>query len=90
MAGGHFGDFPAVHTYGGQFIQYSIFGNLFEITSKYRPPIMPIGRGAYGIVWYVAKLIVLFLLLHSFSFRFDYRTFFFVCLFIFLEFKARC
>ncbi|KAB2028495.1 hypothetical protein ES319_D05G102000v1 [Gossypium barbadense] len=48
--GGHFGDFPAFHTYGGQFIQYGIFGNLFEITSKYRPPIMPIGRGAYGIV----------------------------------------
>ncbi|TYH70312.1 hypothetical protein ES332_D05G109100v1 [Gossypium tomentosum] len=49
-AGGHFGDFPAFRTYGGQFIQYGIFGNLFEITSKYRPPIMPIGRGAYGIV----------------------------------------
>ncbi|XVE79706.1 hypothetical protein DITRI_Ditri14bG0079200 [Diplodiscus trichospermus] len=49
-AGGQFGDFPAIHTHGGQYIQYSIFGNLFEITSKYRPPIMPIGRGAYGIV----------------------------------------
>ncbi|XP_044482357.1 mitogen-activated protein kinase 3 [Mangifera indica] len=43
-------DFPAVQTYGGQFVQYNIFGNLFEITAKYRPPIMPIGRGAYGIV----------------------------------------
>lgn len=50
-------DFPAVLTHGGQFIQYNIFGNLFEITTKYRPPIMPIGRGAYGIVWY--KLIFL-------------------------------
>ncbi|XP_039004351.1 mitogen-activated protein kinase 3-like [Hibiscus syriacus] len=49
-AGGQFRDFPAINTYGGRFIQYSIFGNLFEITSKYRPPIMPIGRGAYGIV----------------------------------------
>lgn len=46
------GEFPAVPTHGGQFIQYDIFGNLFEITSKYQPPIMPIGRGAYGIVWY--------------------------------------
>jgi mitogen-activated protein kinase 1/3 len=46
------GDFPAIPTHGGQFIQYNIFGNLFEITSKYRPPITPIGRGAYGIVWY--------------------------------------
>ncbi|XWS53231.1 hypothetical protein CRYUN_Cryun11dG0140100 [Craigia yunnanensis] len=49
-ADGQFGDVPAFHTHGGQFIQYSIFGNLFEITSKYRPPIMPIGRGANGIV----------------------------------------
>ncbi|KAM5583919.1 hypothetical protein ABKV19_003677 [Rosa sericea] len=47
------GDFPAVPSHGGQYIQYNIFGNLFEITNKYRPPIMPIGRGAYGIVWYV-------------------------------------
>ncbi|KAI4322213.1 hypothetical protein L6164_021925 [Bauhinia variegata] len=43
-------DFPAVPTQGGQYIQYNIFGNLFEVTAKYRPPIMPIGRGAYGIV----------------------------------------
>ncbi|XP_022159047.1 mitogen-activated protein kinase 3-like [Momordica charantia] len=43
-------DFPAVPTHGGQYVQYNIFGNPFEITSKYRPPIMPIGRGAYGIV----------------------------------------
>ncbi|KAJ0021218.1 hypothetical protein Pint_32252 [Pistacia integerrima] len=48
--GGQTSDFPAVQTHGGQFIQYNIFGNLFEITAKYRPPIMPIGRGAYGIV----------------------------------------
>lgn len=53
-AGGQFNDFPAVQTHGGQYIQYNIFGNLFEITAKYRPPIMPIGRGAYGIVWYVS------------------------------------
>ncbi|KAF5200424.1 Mitogen-activated protein kinase [Thalictrum thalictroides] len=43
-------DFPIVPTHGGRFVQYNIFGNLFEITTKYRPPIMPIGRGAYGIV----------------------------------------
>lgn len=52
-AGGEFPEFPAVPTHGGRYIQYNIFGNLFEITSKYRSPIMPIGRGAYGIVWYV-------------------------------------
>ncbi|EOA24229.1 hypothetical protein CARUB_v10017466mg [Capsella rubella] len=48
--GGQYTDFPAVETHGGQFISYDIFGSLFEITSKYRPPIIPIGRGAYGIV----------------------------------------
>lgn len=43
--------FPAVATHGGRFNQYNIFGNQFEVTSKYSPPIVPIGRGAYGIVW---------------------------------------
>ncbi|EMS61932.1 Mitogen-activated protein kinase 5 [Triticum urartu] len=37
-------------THGGRFLLYNIFGNQFEITAKYQPPIMPIGRGAYGIV----------------------------------------
>lgn len=58
--GGQYTDFPAVATYGGQFIRYNIFGNDFEITNKYRPPIMPIGRGAYGIVWYVVYLCLCF------------------------------
>ncbi|GKV08242.1 hypothetical protein SLEP1_g19904 [Rubroshorea leprosula] len=48
--GGRYKDFPAIATHGGQFTQYNIFGNQFEITAKYRPPITPIGRGAYGIV----------------------------------------
>lgn len=48
---GQFPDFPAVPVNGGQFIQYDIFGNIFEVTTKYRPPIIPVGRGAYGIVW---------------------------------------
>ncbi|XP_042512214.1 mitogen-activated protein kinase 3-like isoform X2 [Macadamia integrifolia] len=43
-------DFPAIPTHGGRYIQYNISGNLFEITSKYRPPIMHIGGGAYGKV----------------------------------------
>ncbi|KAG1339148.1 mitogen-activated protein kinase 5 [Cocos nucifera] len=43
-------EFPVVATHGGRYLQYNIFNNLFEITSKYQPPIMPIGRGAYGIV----------------------------------------
>ena len=59
-AAGQFGDFPAIHIHGGQFTKYYIFGNLFEITSKYRPPIMPIGRGAYGIVWYAIQKLIIF------------------------------
>ncbi|KAK1398491.1 Mitogen-activated protein kinase [Heracleum sosnowskyi] len=43
-------DYPATATHGGRFIEYNILGNLFEVTAKYRPPLMPIGRGAYGIV----------------------------------------
>lgn len=42
---------PAMLSHGGRFIQYNIFGNIFEVTAKYKPPIMPIGKGAYGIVW---------------------------------------
>ena len=42
---------PATLSHGGRFIQYNIFGNVFEVTAKYKPPIMPIGKGAYGIVW---------------------------------------
>ncbi|KAJ8768734.1 hypothetical protein K2173_023638 [Erythroxylum novogranatense] len=50
VAGGHYPEFQGTPTHGGQYVQYNIFGNQFELTSKYRPPIIPIGRGAYGIV----------------------------------------
>eukprot|EP00250_Pteridium_aquilinum_P015247 c22472_g1_i1 orf=276-1451(-) len=39
-----------VFTHGGRFIQYNLHGNLFDVTAKYRPPIKPISRGAYGVV----------------------------------------
>ncbi|KAH7441267.1 hypothetical protein KP509_03G031500 [Ceratopteris richardii] len=39
-----------VFTAGGRFLRYNVYGRLFEITAKYRPPIKPISRGAYGIV----------------------------------------
>lgn len=45
------GNIQGVPTHGGQYTQYNIFGNLFEVSVKYVPPIRPIGRGAYGIVW---------------------------------------
>jgi mitogen-activated protein kinase 1/3 len=35
----------------GRYVQYNVYGNLFEVSRKYVPPIRPIGRGANGIVW---------------------------------------
>ena len=40
-----------VPTHDGKYVQYNVLGNIFEVSSKYAPPIQPIGRGAYGIVW---------------------------------------
>ncbi|KAL2544221.1 Mitogen-activated protein kinase 4 [Forsythia ovata] len=39
-----------VLTHGGKYVRYNLYGNLFEVSSKYVPPIRPIGRGAYGLV----------------------------------------
>ncbi|KAL9329962.1 hypothetical protein ACSQ67_004965 [Phaseolus vulgaris] len=39
-----------VLTHGGKYAQYNVYGNLFEVSSKYAPPIRPIGRGVNGIV----------------------------------------
>ncbi|KAJ6388613.1 hypothetical protein OIU77_027051 [Salix suchowensis] len=50
-AGHHHGSkIKGVSTHGGRYVQYNVYGNLFEVSSKYVPPIRPIGRGAYGIV----------------------------------------
>jgi hypothetical protein len=35
-------EFMPTITHGGRYLQYNIFGNPFEITAKYHPPIMPI------------------------------------------------
>ncbi|KAK2650223.1 hypothetical protein Ddye_017712 [Dipteronia dyeriana] len=40
-----------IPTHGGRYLQYNVYGNLFEVSRKYVPPIRPVGRGAYGIVW---------------------------------------
>lgn len=40
-----------VPTHGGQYVNYSVAGTDFEVPNRYKPPIRPIGRGAYGIVW---------------------------------------
>ncbi|KAK3009548.1 hypothetical protein RJ639_013778, partial [Escallonia herrerae] len=42
--------YKGVPTHGGRYLQYNILGNIFEVSSKYVPPIQPVGRGAYGIV----------------------------------------
>ncbi|KAE8727535.1 Mitogen-activated protein kinase 5 [Hibiscus syriacus] len=39
-----------ISIHGGLYVQYNVYGNLFQVPSKYVPPIRPIGRGAYGIV----------------------------------------
>ncbi|KAF3551229.1 hypothetical protein DY000_02002549 [Brassica cretica] len=39
-----------VRTHGGRYIQYNVYGQLFEVSRKYVPPICPIGGGACGIV----------------------------------------
>lgn len=49
---------------GGRYVQYNVYGNLFEVSSKYVPPLRPIGRGASGIVWCVS-IISDFLIFHT-------------------------
>ncbi|PKU83933.1 Mitogen-activated protein kinase 2 [Dendrobium catenatum] len=44
------GQIKGVLTHGGRYVQYNIYGNLFEVSTKYVPPLRPVGRGAYGIV----------------------------------------
>ncbi|KAJ6972388.1 mitogen-activated protein kinase [Populus alba x Populus x berolinensis] len=39
-----------IPAHGGRYVQYNVYGNLFEVPRKYAPPIRPIGRGANGIV----------------------------------------
>ncbi|KAG0484843.1 hypothetical protein HPP92_008922 [Vanilla planifolia] len=48
--GGGEGQIKGVLTHNGRYVQYNVYGNLFEVSTKYVPPIRPIGRGAYGIV----------------------------------------
>ena len=45
------GKIKGVLTHGGRYVQYNVHGSLFEVSSKYVPPIRPIGRGASGLVW---------------------------------------
>ncbi|MED6156487.1 Mitogen-activated protein kinase mmk2 [Stylosanthes scabra] len=44
------GNMTGVLTHGGRYVNYNLYGNLFQLPSNYVPPIRPIGRGAYGFV----------------------------------------
>lgn len=44
------GDIKGVFTHGGRYVKYNLYGNIFEVSNKYVPPLRPVGRGAYGIV----------------------------------------
>jgi len=56
---GHGGEaqIKGTHTHGGRYVQYNVYGNLFEVSAKYVPPIRPVGRGACGIIWCVLALL---------------------------------
>ncbi|KAK6947818.1 hypothetical protein RJ641_001291 [Dillenia turbinata] len=47
---GNGGSVRGVLTHGGPYVKYNLYGNLFDVSAKYVPPIRPIGRGAYGLV----------------------------------------
>lgn len=49
--GGTAGKIIGVPVHGGRYVRYNVYGNLFELSNKYVPPLRPVGRGAYGMVW---------------------------------------
>lgn len=59
-SGGGGAQIKGMATHGGRYVLYNVYGNLFEVSSKYAPPIRPIGRGAYGIVWCVPSPLPLY------------------------------
>lgn len=44
---------------GGGYVTYNLYGNLFEVSTKYGHPLRPIGRGASGLVWFVPLFLLL-------------------------------
>ncbi|XP_042419609.1 mitogen-activated protein kinase homolog MMK2-like [Zingiber officinale] len=44
------GQIRGIPVHGGRYVLYNIYGNQFEVSAKYVPPLRPLGRGAYGIV----------------------------------------
>ncbi|XXG76530.1 hypothetical protein AAC387_Pa08g0863 [Persea americana] len=62
------GPIKGVITHGGRYVRYNVYGNLFEVSTKYVPPLRPVGRGAYGIVWYDSDSWITGFLLFSIGF----------------------
>ncbi|KAK6137416.1 hypothetical protein DH2020_028839 [Rehmannia glutinosa] len=50
VSGSSKSNISGVLTHGGKYVRYNLYGNLFEVSSKYIPPLRPLGRGAYGLV----------------------------------------
>lgn len=74
---------PAVFSSDGRFITYTIYEYQFVVTSKYKPPIMPVGKGAYGLVWldfvsssihFVSDFFYLFIFFRSSAHDYDRGT----------------
>lgn len=56
-AGDHSNHTRRAMTNEERYAEYNVYGNLFQVSRKYViPRIRPLGRGAYGIVWYVFLL----------------------------------
>ncbi|XVF05624.1 hypothetical protein REPUB_Repub05bG0188800 [Reevesia pubescens] len=47
-------DLKGIPSYDGIYVRY----NIFEVSSKYGPPIQPVGRGAHGIIVKIKDIIM--------------------------------
>ncbi|KAF8085836.1 hypothetical protein N665_0645s0014 [Sinapis alba] len=59
-------------SHDGRYIRYNICENIFELTAKYKPPIMPIGSGANGLVcsvmnWETYEMVAIKKIAHAFE-----------------------
>ena len=51
-----------------QTIKFTYNFAIYIVTAKYKPPILPIGKGAYVIVWFLCLCLSFFCLISSISF----------------------
>jgi len=62
----------------GKYIQYNVLGNIFEVYSNYIPPLQPVGRGAYGIVWWTHSSFTSIYSFFNFNFHFKLLILFYI------------